>query len=41
LAKGYDVRVLDSLEEPVHQNGEKPEYLDARIEFMKGDVRDD
>lgn len=41
LAKGYDVRVLDSLEEPVHQNGEKPEYLDARIEFMQGDVRDE
>ncbi len=40
LAKGYSVRVLDSLEEPVHRGGEKPAYLDPRIEFVKGDVRD-
>lgn len=41
LAKGYSVRVLDSLEQPVHQNGQKPDYLDDRIEFMHGDVRNE
>ena len=40
LARGYDVRVLDSLEEPVHPGRRKPEYLDERIEFVRGDVRD-
>ncbi len=41
LNKGYDVRVLDSLEEPVHRGGQVPDYLDPRIEFVKGDVRDE
>lgn len=40
LARGYDVRVLDSLEEPVHPGHRVPEYLDERIEFVRGDVRD-
>jgi len=38
LKKGYEVRVLDKLCEPVHQNEEWPKYLDERIEKIKGDV---
>ncbi|MDH5675446.1 MAG: SDR family NAD(P)-dependent oxidoreductase [Myxococcales bacterium] len=41
LAKGYHVRVLDSLEEPVHRGAQLPGYLDSRIEFIHGDVRDE
>ena len=40
LAEGHEVRVLDSLEEPVHRGRKKPPYLDSRIEFVQGDVRD-
>ncbi len=40
LREGYRVRVLDSLEEPVHPGRAKPAYLDERIEFVRGDVRD-
>lgn len=39
LAQGYDVRVLDSLEQRVHPKG-RPGYLDRSIEFLEGDVRD-
>ena len=41
LAAGHQVRVLDSLEEPVHQQKKVPDYLDKRIEFVLGDVRDE
>lgn len=41
LAQGHDVRVLDILKAPVHPKGEVPEYLDPRIEFIKGDVRNE
>jgi dTDP-L-rhamnose 4-epimerase len=41
LQLGYKVRVLDSLEEPVHPGHSKPAYLDPRVEFVKGDVRDE
>lgn len=41
LREGYKVRVLDSLEEPVHPGRQVPEYLDQRIEFVRGDVRDE
>ncbi|HYF13584.1 MAG TPA: SDR family NAD(P)-dependent oxidoreductase [Phycisphaerales bacterium] len=41
LKLGYHVRVLDSLEEPVHPGHTKPAYLDPRIEFVQGDVRDE
>jgi dTDP-L-rhamnose 4-epimerase len=41
LAKGHAVRVLDSLEEPVHRGREKPAYLSPEIEFIRGDVRDE
>jgi dTDP-L-rhamnose 4-epimerase len=40
LSKGHSVRVLDSLEEPVHPGRRVPDYLDPRIEFVRGDVRD-
>jgi dTDP-L-rhamnose 4-epimerase len=36
----HKVRVLDSLEPPVHPNHEVTRYLDSRIELIKGDVRD-
>jgi dTDP-L-rhamnose 4-epimerase len=41
LREGYDVRVLDSLEEPVHPGRQAPDYLDQRIELVRGDVRDE
>jgi dTDP-L-rhamnose 4-epimerase len=40
LAKGYAVRVLDSLTLPVHVPGQWPDYLPAEVERMGGDVRD-
>ncbi|WP_425398127.1 NAD-dependent epimerase/dehydratase family protein [Aeoliella sp.] len=41
LARGYDVRILDSLEEPVHPQHKPPQYLDSRVELIRGDVRDE
>lgn len=41
LKQGHTVRVLDSLEEPVHPGHRKPAYLDPRIEFVQGDVRNE
>ena len=38
IDKGYDVVILDSLEEQVHQ-GKKPLYLNKKANFIKGDVR--
>jgi len=38
IEKGYKVRILDNLEEQVH-NGKKPKYLNKKAEFVKGDVR--
>ena len=40
LDEGHHVRVLDSLEEPVHPGRRIPTYVDERIEFVQGDVRD-
>ncbi|MBE0479088.1 NAD-dependent epimerase/dehydratase family protein [Candidatus Aerophobetes bacterium] len=40
LERGYRVKVLDNLTQPVHQNGEKPSYLPLDVEFILGDVRD-
>jgi dTDP-L-rhamnose 4-epimerase len=39
LEKGYDVRVLDSLQPRVHPKG-KPDYLSEEVEFVRGDVAD-
>jgi dTDP-L-rhamnose 4-epimerase len=40
LASGHEVRVLDSLEEPVHPGHRVPDYLNPKVEFVRGDVRD-
>jgi dTDP-L-rhamnose 4-epimerase len=37
LEKGYEVRVLDSLQPRVHPKG-KPRYLPDEVEFIRGDV---
>lgn len=37
LSKGYDVRVMDSLQKRVHPRG-KPSYLSNEVEFIRGDV---
>lgn len=41
LARGHEVRVLDILQQPVHRDGKKPDYLDPAIDFIEGDVRDE
>jgi len=38
LAKGYGVRIMDSLEPPVHLKG-RPDYIPEEAEFILGDVR--
>ena len=38
LKQGYEVRVLDSLQKPIHNA--IPEYLDERIEFVAGSATD-
>ncbi len=37
LGRGYEVRVLDSLEQPVH-TGDLPPYLPAEVEVLRGNV---
>jgi dTDP-L-rhamnose 4-epimerase len=39
LSIGFDVRILDNLQKPVHMKG-KPEYVPDAVDFMIGDVRD-
>jgi dTDP-L-rhamnose 4-epimerase len=39
IESGYDVRILDNLQKPVHLTG-KPAYLNPKAEFILGDVRD-
>ena len=39
LEKGYQVRVLDSLQKPVHLMG-KPSYLPEDVKFIEGEVTD-
>ena len=39
LTKGYDVKILDNLQKPVHLKG-KPRYIPQNAEFLFGDVRD-
>lgn len=39
LARGHQVRVLDSLEPPVHA-GRRPDYLPAEVELIVGSVTD-
>ena len=41
LAAGHRVRALDNLSPQVHGDGaQRPAYLDAEVELMRGDVRD-
>ncbi len=40
LGKGYEVRIIDNLEPPVHPGNQKPQYIPNDIEFINGDVRD-
>lgn len=41
LEKGYSVKVLDNLEQPVHPQRQKPDYVSPEVEFVVGDVRDE
>jgi len=38
LEKGYQVRVLDNLEPPVHPQRRKPDYIPDDVEFILGNV---
>lgn len=41
LEKGYNVRVLDNLDEQVHgKHQSRPAYLDPSVELILGDIRD-
>jgi dTDP-L-rhamnose 4-epimerase len=40
LSAGYQVRALDNLVSQVHGQRTRPEYLDAEVELIVGDVRD-
>jgi dTDP-L-rhamnose 4-epimerase len=41
IARGHQVRVLDSLAEQVHgPNADRPAHLNRAAEFVQGDVRD-
>lgn len=39
LKKGYEVRIIDLLNPPVHLNKKKPKYVPEDVEFILGDVR--
>ena len=39
LARGYKVRVLDSLTTQIHHGGVRPDYLANEVEFVREDVR--
>lgn len=41
LQAGYKVRILDSLEPPVHVDHKPPRYLDNRVELIISDVRNE
>jgi dTDP-L-rhamnose 4-epimerase len=40
LARGDEVRILDSLEPPVHRDARPPAYLRAGVELVRGNVLD-
>ncbi|QQS34658.1 MAG: GDP-mannose 4,6-dehydratase [Ignavibacteriales bacterium] len=39
ISLGYDVRILDNLQKPVHLKG-MPAYLNPKAEFILGDIRE-
>ena len=41
VARGHEVRVLDSMIEQVHQGRRRPDGLPQGVEFIAGDVRDE
>jgi dTDP-L-rhamnose 4-epimerase len=41
LERGHEVRILDSLIEQVHTDGEPPEIAGGEVEMMIGDIRDE
>ncbi|MFL5145169.1 MAG: NAD-dependent epimerase/dehydratase family protein [Microvirga sp.] len=41
VARGHEVRVLDSMIEQVHQGRRRPDGLPKGVEFIAGDVRDE
>lgn len=40
IAHGMRVRVIDTLDPQVHEEGARPGYLDPDVELVEGDVRD-
>ncbi|HJX69484.1 MAG TPA: NAD-dependent epimerase/dehydratase family protein, partial [Dehalococcoidia bacterium] len=36
LQKGHQVRIIDSLEPPVHPQRVKPAYIPEEVEFIQG-----
>ncbi len=38
VERGHEVRILDSLEAPVHPERQPPEHLNPAAEFLRGDV---
>lgn len=38
IEHGYGVRILDNLDPQIHPQRKKPEYLNKKAEFIKGDV---
>jgi dTDP-L-rhamnose 4-epimerase len=40
LARGHRVRALDILSPQVHGDADRPDYLSADVELLRGDVRD-
>jgi len=39
IQQGFEVRILDNLQKPVHLKG-KPNYINPKAEFVLGDIRD-
>ncbi len=39
LQKGHEVRIIDSLEPPVHPKRVKPVHIPGNVEFILGDIR--
>jgi dTDP-L-rhamnose 4-epimerase len=40
VRRGYNVTVLDNLEPQVHRSGTWPSYANAKVKYVRGDVRD-
>lgn len=41
VEQGHDVRIFDNIEPQVHPNGNEPDYLNKKAEFIKGDICDE